>query len=44
LTAALGGGGAQIQLDALGAYIDQANQMLNRLVIAAQEMLAGRTG
>ena len=44
LDAALGGGGAQIQLDALGAYIDQANQMLNRLVIAAQEMLAGRTG
>jgi len=44
LTAALGGGGAQIQLDALSAYIDQANQMLNRLVIAAQEMLAGRTG
>ena len=42
--AAKGGGSAQNQLDALGAYIDQANQMLNRLVIAAQEMLAGRTG
>jgi hypothetical protein len=43
LTAALGGGGAQIHLDALGAYVDQANQMLSRLVIAAQEMVAGRT-
>ena len=44
LTAALGGGRAQIQLDAVSAYIDLGNQMLSRLVIAAQEMLAGRTG
>jgi hypothetical protein len=43
LTAALGGGGAQIQFDALWAYVDQANQMLSGLVIAAQEMVAGRT-